>query len=125
MQFFSWLVILVFVGVAVFGIQNSTAPPVVMKFLFWNLETSLIYTILASFASGILVILLLWVPRSIRASFRVKNLTKEIEILEKEVKHPVEPSNHGRSCLREVDTVGDLHGGAFVQDMLQSNCSRQ
>jgi uncharacterized integral membrane protein len=92
MQFFLWLAFLLFIGVAVFAIQNSTAPPVVMKFLFWNLETSLIYTILASFGSGILVILLLWIPRSIMASFRVKNLRKEIETLQKQVKHPVEPS---------------------------------
>ena len=92
MQFFSWVVFLVFIGVAVFAVQNSTAPPVVMKFLFWNLETSLIYTLLASFGLGILAILLLWLPRSIRASFRVKNLKKEIEILQKQMKHPVEPS---------------------------------
>ena len=92
MQFFSWVVFLVFIGVAVFAVQNSTAPPVVMKFLFWNLETSLIYTLLASFGLGILAILLLWIPRSIRASFRVKRLKKEIEILQKQMKHPVEPS---------------------------------
>ena len=92
MQFFLWLAFLVFIGVALFAIQNSTAPRVVMKFLFWNLETSLIYTILASFGSGILAILLLWIPRGIRASFRVKNLKKEIEILQKQIKQPVEAS---------------------------------
>jgi uncharacterized integral membrane protein len=92
MQIFLWLAFLVFIGVAVFTIQNSIAPPVVMKFLFWNLETSLIYTILASFGSGILAILLLWIPRSIKASFRVRNLKKEIEILEKQMKHQVEVS---------------------------------
>ncbi len=92
MQFFLWLAFLVFIGVAVFTIQNSTAPPVVIKFLFWNLQTSLIYTILASFGSGILAILLLWIPRGIRTPFRVKNLKKEIEILERQVKQPVEIS---------------------------------
>jgi uncharacterized integral membrane protein len=92
MQIFLWLAFLVFIGVAVFTIQNSTASPVVMKFLFWNLETSLIYTILVSFGSGILVILLLWIPRGIRASFRVRNLKKEIGILERQVKQPLEVS---------------------------------
>jgi len=92
MQVFLWLAFLVFIGVAVFTIQNSTAPPVVMKFLFWNLETSLIYTILVSFGSGILVILLLWIPRGIRASFRVRNLKKEIEILERQMKPQGEAS---------------------------------
>src|SRR4030067_3469369 len=92
MQIFLWLALVLFIGVAIFTIQNSTAPPLVMKFLFWNLETSLIYTLLASFGSGILVILLLWIPRSIKASFRVKHLKKEIEILEKQMRHPVVPS---------------------------------
>jgi uncharacterized integral membrane protein len=92
MQIFLWLAFLVFIGVALFTIQNSTAPRVVMKFLFWNLETSLIYTILASFGSGILATLLLWIPRGIRASFRVRNLKKEIEILERQMKQPVEAS---------------------------------
>ena len=92
MQFFLLLAFLLFIGVAAFTIQNSTAPPVVMKFLFWNLETSLIYSILASFGSGVLAILLLWIPRGIRASFRVKNLKKEIEILNRQMKQPVEAS---------------------------------
>jgi uncharacterized integral membrane protein len=92
MQFFLWLVLLVVIGVAVFTFQNSPAPPVVTKFLFWNFETSLIYTILISVGSGMLIILLLWIPASIKASFRVKKLKKEIEILEKQVKHQVEPS---------------------------------
>jgi uncharacterized integral membrane protein len=86
MQFFLWLVLLVVIGVAIFAFQNSTAPPVVTKFLFWNFETSLVYTILISVGSGMLIILLLWIPRSIRASFRQRNLKKEIEILQKQMK---------------------------------------
>jgi uncharacterized integral membrane protein len=92
MQFFLWLAFLVVVGVAIFTIQNSAAPPVVMKFLFWDFETSLIYTILVSVGSGMLTILFLWVPRSIKASFREKHLRKEIEILERQMKHQVEAS---------------------------------
>jgi len=92
MQFFLWLALLVVIGVAIFTIQNSTAPSVVMKFLFWNFETSLIYTILVSVGSGMLTILFLWIPRSIKASFREKNLKKEIEILERQIKHQVEAS---------------------------------
>jgi uncharacterized integral membrane protein len=92
MQFFLWLVLLVVIGVAIFTFQNSTAPPVVTKFLFWNFETSLIYTILISVGSGMLIILLLWIHRSIRASFRQRNLKKEIEILERQMKPQVEAS---------------------------------
>jgi uncharacterized integral membrane protein len=92
MQIFLWLALLVVIGVAIFTIQNSTAPSVVMKFLFWNFETSLIYTILVSVGSGMLTILFLWIPRGIEASFREKNLRKEIEILERQMKHQVEAS---------------------------------
>ncbi|NWF91751.1 MAG: DUF1049 domain-containing protein [Syntrophaceae bacterium] len=76
MRFSLWLALLVVIGVVVFAFQNSTAPSVVTKFLFWNFETSLIYTILISVGSGMLIILFLWVPRSIRASFREKNLNR-------------------------------------------------
>jgi uncharacterized integral membrane protein len=86
MQFFLWLVFLLVIGVAIFMVQNSTAPSVVIKFLFWNLETSLIYTILASVGSGMLIILFLWIPRGIKASFREKNLNKEIEVLKRQMK---------------------------------------
>jgi uncharacterized integral membrane protein len=90
MQVFLWLSFVVILGVAVFAIQNSTAPPVAMKFLLWNFETSLIYAILGSVGIGMLFVLFLWVPRAIRASLQAKNLKKEIELLQGEVKHPVE-----------------------------------
>jgi uncharacterized integral membrane protein len=43
---------LVVIGVAIFMVQNSTAPPVMMKFLFWNFKTLLTYTILVSVGSS-------------------------------------------------------------------------
>ena len=46
MQFFYWIVLLIAIGIAVFAIQNSNAPLVTIKFIFWKLETSLVYTIL-------------------------------------------------------------------------------
>ena len=91
-QFFLWLVLVLVIGIAIFMVQNSTAPSVIMKFLLWNFETSLIYTILVSVGSGMLITLFLWIPRSIKASYRPKNLKKEIEILERQVKPQVEVS---------------------------------
>ncbi len=90
MQFFYWLVFLVAIALAVFAVQNSTAPSVTMKFVFWQFETSLIYTILGSIGSGMLFILLLWIPGAIRASLRARNLRKEIEFLQRETKHQAE-----------------------------------
>jgi len=92
MQFFYWLILVLAVGMAIFMVQNSTAPSVVIRFLFWNFETSLIYTMLVSVGSGMLIILFLWIPWSIKASFRQKNLKKQIQILEKQMKPQVEAS---------------------------------
>ena len=72
MQFFYWIVLLIVIGLAVFAIQNSAAPQVTIQFLFWQIETSLVYTILGSIILGILITLLFWIPRAIRASFRTK-----------------------------------------------------
>jgi uncharacterized integral membrane protein len=90
MQFFFYLAFLVVVLLAIFAVQNSSAPMVTMKFLFWQFETSSVYTILGSIGSGMVIILLLWIPSAIRASLRTKNLKKEIEILEREMKHRME-----------------------------------
>ncbi len=83
MQVFVWVAFVVAVGVAFFAIQNSSASPVTLKFLIWKFETSLVYTVLGSIGLGILLTLLIWVPRAIRASFRKRNLQKK-EIRERE-----------------------------------------
>jgi uncharacterized integral membrane protein len=70
MKFFYWVALLVIVGIAIFAVQNSTAPSIVVKFLMWRFETSLIYTILGSFGSGVLITLLFWIPRAIKTSIR-------------------------------------------------------
>ncbi len=77
MQVFVWVAFVVAVGVAFFAIQNSSAPPVTLKFLIWRFDTSLVYTVLGSIVLGIILTLLFWVPRAIRASFRKRNLQKE------------------------------------------------
>jgi uncharacterized integral membrane protein len=70
MQFFYWLIFLMAIGIAIFAVQNSSAPPVIIKFLIWKFETSLVYTILGSILSGILLSLLLWIPKVVRTSFQ-------------------------------------------------------
>jgi len=73
MQFLFWVVFLIAIGIAVFAVQNSNAPLVTIKFLLWKFETSLIYTILGSIGLGILMTLLFWIPRVIRAKVRSGN----------------------------------------------------
>jgi len=78
MQFFYWLIFLMAIAIALFAVQNSSTPPVVIKFLIWRFQTSLVYTILGSIALGILLTLLFWIPRALRASFRSKKSNQEI-----------------------------------------------
>jgi len=78
MQIFLWIVLLIVVGIAIFAVQNSDAPAVVIKFLLWKYETSLVYMILGSVGLGVLITLLFWIPRAIRASFRRKKTNQEI-----------------------------------------------
>jgi putative membrane protein len=72
MKVFLWIVFLIVVAVAIFAVQNSAAPLITIKFLLWKFETSLVYAILGSIVLGILLILLFWIPRVLRASFRSK-----------------------------------------------------
>lgn len=72
MKVFLWIAFLIVIAVAIFAVQNSDAPIVTIKFLFWRFETSLVYIILGSISLGILFTLLFWIPRALRASFRSK-----------------------------------------------------
>lgn len=82
MQFFYWLVLLMVIGIAIFAIQNSSAPLATINFLFWRFETSLIYTVLGSIGLGILLTLFFWIPRAVKTSIRSKELRREVKNLE-------------------------------------------
>jgi uncharacterized integral membrane protein len=90
MQIFLWLAFAIILCAAIFAVQNSAAPPIVIKFLFWKWETSLIPMLLGSIGTGILIILFLWIPRALRGSFRVNALKKEMESLQAEAKRCIE-----------------------------------
>ena len=92
MQFFYWLIFLVAISMAILGVQNSNAPLVMIKFLIWRFETSLIYTILGSICIGILVTLFLWVPRAIKVSIRMKELKKRVENAETALRGSTKPT---------------------------------
>ncbi len=78
MQVFFYIIFVMVVGIAIFAVQNSDAPLVTIKFLIWSAETSLVYLTLGSLLLGILLMLLLWIPRSIRSAIRKKNSSREI-----------------------------------------------
>lgn len=95
MRLFFVVGFLVLLGIVMFAFQNSTAPSVDLKFAIWNFRTSLIYTILGTFASGMVVVFLLWIPSALRATFQKRSLRKEIEILERERRNDAETSRQG------------------------------
>ena len=100
MQFFYWLVLLMAVGIAIFALQNSSAPLITVKFFVWKFETSLIDALLGSAGVGILMILFLWIPRAIRSSIRSRESKKKIENLEKMLYGP-SPSIEKREPSKE------------------------
>ena len=91
MQFFYWLIFLVAFGIAILAVQNSNAPLVMIKFLIWRFEVSLIHTILGSVGAGILVTLFLWVPRAIKSSIRLRELKKRVENAETALRGSTKP----------------------------------
>jgi len=72
MPIFFYLAFVVAIFIAIFAVQNSGADPVLIRFLVWKFETSLVYALLGSVCSGILVTLLFWLQRSIRLSRKMK-----------------------------------------------------
>jgi uncharacterized integral membrane protein len=77
MKIFLWIAFLILAGIAIFAVQNSSASPVIIKFLIWKFETSLVYTILGSIVLGIFLTLLFWIQRAIGTSLRKRELNKE------------------------------------------------
>ena len=77
MRAFFGIGFLLVVVVAIFAVQNSSAPPVMIKFLIWKFETSLVYTIFGAIVLGILLTLSVWIGKALRASIRKKELPKE------------------------------------------------
>jgi uncharacterized integral membrane protein len=69
-------------AIAIFIVQNSDAGTVTMKFLLWQSQTSLIYTLLGSFGVGILFVLLFWLPKATKTSLQLRELKKQNENLE-------------------------------------------
>lgn len=78
MKVFLWITFLILIAIAIFAVQNSAAPLIEIKFLLWKFETSLVYTILGSIGLGILIMLLFWIPRAIRASIQKKDSNKKM-----------------------------------------------
>jgi uncharacterized integral membrane protein len=79
MQIFLGASLAVILALTIFTVQNSMAPPVTLKFLLRDFKILLPYAASGSLGIGILIALSLWIPRALRASFRERNLKKEMD----------------------------------------------
>ncbi len=98
MQSFYWLIFLMAIGIAILAVQNSNAPSVMIKFLLWRFETSLIYTLLGSTGVGILITLFFWIPRAIKTSIRSRELKREVKNLETVLYKPASLGQEGNKA---------------------------
>jgi len=98
MQSFYWLIFLMAIGIAIFAVQNSNAPSVMIKFLLWRFETSLIYTLLGSIGVGILITLFFWIPMAIKTSIRSRELKREVKNLETVLYKPASLGQEGNKA---------------------------
>ena len=74
MKIFLWIAFLILIAVAIFAVQNSSAPLVTIKFLIWRFETSLVYTILGSIVLGIFLHSSFLDPKSLASLLSVKKV---------------------------------------------------
>ena len=81
MQIFFIIAFVLAIGIAIFAIQNSDADMVVMRFLIWEYQTSLVYTLLGAIGLGILLTILCWIPRAIKTSLHTRRLKRQISQL--------------------------------------------
>ncbi len=63
--------------VTIFGLQNGM--PLEVKFLFWNLKTSLITVVFGSSLVGALIVAILTLPKLTAKHFREKKLKKQLD----------------------------------------------
>ncbi|MCL2121042.1 MAG: LapA family protein [Clostridiales bacterium] len=68
--------------VAIFAIQNTL--PVIIRFLFWNVNTSLVIVILVSVAAGALMMFLVDLTKRLSLNKERKERNKQIAALTKE-----------------------------------------
>ncbi len=113
MGYFYWFILPITVGIFIFAVQNSTGPAATMKFLMWTFQASLIHIVLGSIVAGMIMTLIFWIPRAIKASIRSKKLKKQIENLEKVL--------YGPAALEEVPAQKAMKKAIIIPVYLRFN----
>ena len=108
MEFFYWLIFLAALGMSILVVQNSNAPLVIINFLAWRFEASLIHTILGSVGVGILATLFLWVPRAIKSSIRFRALKRRMGSGGAFVQGSTKPTQLENESRASMEFTGDM-----------------
>jgi uncharacterized integral membrane protein len=86
MEFYLILALIIVTTVAVFAIQNAHL--VMIKFLFWHFEGSLVLCLLSFFTAGLITALLLTLPGRLK---RRRAYREKIEALERDISRAKPP----------------------------------
>jgi uncharacterized integral membrane protein len=83
-MYFSLIIaFLLLLGIIITSLQNSMA--LELKFVVWNLQTSLTALIFNSSLTGGAIVAVLALPKLIKKSLHVRSLNREISTLEKKI----------------------------------------
>lgn len=98
----------------VFALQNFTE--VTISFFTWHFSGSLALVLLATFASGIVISLLMILPESIRNYFRYRRLTKANESLTEELRKQKELTEFAKKASTTTDGLDRAEQGRIDPD---------
>ncbi len=80
MQFFLFLALLIAAIAILFAAQNND--PVIVSFLFWEIQSSLAFVLVASLLAGALISFFVSLPTNLRVRWMGRNQKKKISELE-------------------------------------------
>ena len=97
----------------IFALQNVAV--ITVSFFQWQLEGSLALILLLAVLAGILITLLLLLPESVSKYFKYKNLKKENQRLEEELRKQKELTVFAKSIPATPEIIAKIENGAIAE----------
>lgn len=95
--------------VVVFALQNTEI--ITVSFFSWQFTGSLSFILFLTIMMGILTAILLMLPESINNYFKYRNLKKENEKLEEELRKQIELTVFAKKVLPTVEEITKIEQG--------------
>ena len=99
----------------IFALQNITV--ITVTFFTWQIEGSLALILMATLGMGILTALFIILPESIRNYFRYKNLKKENESLEEELRKQKELTVFAKTTSPTPEAIAKIEEGESIDPL--------